>query len=44
VESPLRIQTLAGDLRLSWDEDVMLEGAAEITAQGEYFVAGSGLK
>jgi len=44
VESPLRIQTLAGDLRLGWDEDITLEGAAEITARGEYFVVGAGSK
>jgi diaminopimelate epimerase len=42
VESPVRIQTLAGDLRLSWDDEVTLEGPAEITSRGEYFVAGSG--
>jgi diaminopimelate epimerase len=37
VESPVRIQTLAGDLRLAWDDEVKLEGPAEITAGGEYF-------
>ncbi len=38
VESPVRIQTLAGDLRLAWEDEVTLEGPAEITAHGEYFV------
>ncbi len=38
VESPVRIQTLAGDLRLSWNDEVTLEGPAEITAHGEYLL------
>ena len=38
VESPVRVVTQAGDLRLRWDNDeVLLQGPAEITARGEYY-------
>ena len=37
VESPLRIQTLAGDLRLTWQDEVTLEGPAVVVARGEYY-------
>jgi diaminopimelate epimerase len=37
VESPVRIQTLAGDLRLTWQDEVTLEGPAVIVARGEYY-------
>jgi diaminopimelate epimerase len=37
VESPVRIQTLAGDLRLTWQDEVLLEGPAVIVARGEYY-------
>jgi diaminopimelate epimerase len=37
VESPVRIQTPAGDLRLAWQDEVTLEGPAVIVARGEYY-------
>lgn len=36
-ESPLRIATTAGEMRLRWDGDVTLEGGAVIVGRGEYF-------
>jgi len=37
VESPVRVVTTAGDMNLRWEEDdVILEGPAEIVASGEY--------
>jgi len=37
VESPVKVVTTAGDMNLRWeDNDVILEGPAEIVASGEY--------
>lgn len=36
-ESPLRIVTPAGEMRLRWDGDVTIEGGAAIVGRGEYF-------
>lgn len=36
-ESPLRIATPAGEMRLRWDGEVTLEGGAVIVGRGEYF-------
>ena len=38
VESPVRIQTPAGDLHLRWSDSVWLTGPAEIAATGEFYV------
>ena len=37
VQSPVVIQTQAGDLQLRWDDSVYLTGPAEITAAGEFY-------
>ena len=37
VQSPVRIQTPAGDLHLRWSDSVWLTGPAEITATGEFY-------
>ncbi len=36
AQSPVEVTTPAGKLRLTWDEDIVLRGPAEITARGEY--------
>jgi diaminopimelate epimerase len=36
-ESPLRIATPAGEMKLRWDGDVTIEGDAVIVGRGEYF-------
>lgn len=42
VESPLRVLTPAGPLRLRWHEgEILLAGPAEILAEGEFFWEGS---
>ena len=38
VQSPVKIQTQAGDLQLRWDDSVYLTGPAEITAAGEFYL------
>lgn len=37
-ESPVRIVTPAGEMRLRWDETVTLEGGAAIVGSGDYFL------
>ena len=37
VKSPVRIQTLAGGMRLTWRDEAILEGPAEITGRGDYY-------
>ena len=37
AQSPVVIQTQAGDLQLRWDDSVYLTGLAEITAAGEFY-------
>ena len=36
VKSPVRVQTLGGDLLLTWQAEITLEGPAVIMARGEY--------
>jgi len=45
VESPLRVVTPAGPLRLRWEaNNILLAGPAEIVAEGEFFWEGSPLQ
>jgi diaminopimelate epimerase len=37
VESPVTVVTAAGEMKLQWDGDLLLEGPAELIAYGEYF-------
>jgi len=37
VKSPVTIQTLAGDLRLRWDDSIYLTGPAEIIGTGDFY-------
>ena len=39
VQSPVKIQTQAGDLQLRWEDSVYLTGPAEITAAGEFYLS-----
>ena len=36
-ESPIRVVTTAGDLELSWEDDVVLVGPAVVVCRGEYW-------
>ena len=36
VKSPVRVNTPAGELNLSWEDSIYLLGPAELTVQGEY--------
>ena len=38
AESPVRVVTPAGELRVSWGKQLQLRGAAEIVARGSYWV------
>lgn len=38
VDSPVEIQTPAGQLLLRWDQSVFLTGPAELVAEGEFFL------
>jgi diaminopimelate epimerase len=37
VKSPIRVVTQAGDLRLRWEDEVILEGPAQLVAKGEFY-------
>ena len=37
AQSPVRIETLAGNLELRWEDSVYLTGPAEITASGDFY-------
>jgi diaminopimelate epimerase len=36
AESPVTVVTPAGEMRLRWDDEVLLEGPAELVARGQY--------
>jgi diaminopimelate epimerase len=38
VESPVTVVTPAGEMKLRWEDEVFLEGPAQLVARGRYFV------
>jgi diaminopimelate epimerase len=42
VESPVTVVTPAGEMRLRWEDEVLLEGPAQLVAHGRYLSEGSG--
>jgi diaminopimelate epimerase len=38
VESPVTVLTAAGEMKLRWEDEVLLEGPAQLVARGKYFL------